>query len=450
MARPDIFGFAPATTTPARPIGFPFARSASTVTDRDLALLFFQVLSQPPEAGRYYLGRRLAELFPHRALIETHVRSFDVEVYAADGHCLVTDRRVPPGQRLTSWSAPTGQISHPAHHIWLEVRWGGERLDVIITSWEDMRHAVILAGDHDTADRFLAAVCRWNTKPREETITVFAGDDWCSDRLLFRAIKRATLETLVLRPGVKAQLLEDVTSFFDARETYERYAVPWRRGILLLGPPGNGKTHAVKALVNAVDRPCLYVRSFRAARQPDEVNMRHVFARARVSAPCILVLEDLDALVTDKSRSFFLNELDGFESNEGILTLATTNHPERLDPAIINRPSRFDRKYTFDLPGRPERDAFIAAWNERLEPELRLSPAGVQQLADATDGFSFAYLKELMVSASVRWMAVQQPGSMDQIVVDQVDTLRAEMAELPDPALNKREPARRPHGCCFR
>jgi hypothetical protein len=85
-----------------------------------------------------------------------------------------------------------------------------------------------------------------------------------------------------------------------------------------------------------------------------------------------------------------------------------------------------------------------------LEPELRLSPAGVQQLADATDGFSFAYLKELMVSASVRWMAVQQPGSMDQIVVDQVDTLRAEMAELPDPALNKREPARRPHGCCFR
>jgi AAA+ superfamily predicted ATPase len=212
--------------------------------------------------------------------------------------------------------------------------------------------------------------------------------------------------------------------------------VAWRRGILLLGPPGNGKTHAVKALVNAVDRPCLYVRSFRSAHTADESNMETVFVRARSAAPCILVFEDLDALITEENRAFFLNELDGFESNAGILTLATTNHPERLDPAIIDRPSRFDRKYTFDLPGRTERAAYIDAWNARLEPELRLSSDGVQQIADATDGFSFAYLKELLVAASIRWMVTQQTGTMDAIALEQAlalgrDVTRGAAPEAP-------------------
>jgi ATP-dependent 26S proteasome regulatory subunit len=63
-------------------------------------------------------------------------------------------------------------------------------------------------------------------------------------------------------------------------------------------------------------------------------------------------------------RTNFLNELDGFAANIGIVTLATTNHPERLDPAILDRPSRFDRKYPFDLPEQPERHAYIVMWNK--------------------------------------------------------------------------------------
>jgi SpoVK/Ycf46/Vps4 family AAA+-type ATPase len=91
--------------------------------------------------------------------------------------------------------------------------------------------------------------------------------------------------------------------------------------------------------------------------------IKQVFERARREAPCLVVFEDIDSLITDNNRSFFLNEVDGLEDNDGLLMvcvagytnptnaddlvavqLATTNHFDRLDPALSNRPSRFDRK----------------------------------------------------------------------------------------------------------
>lgn len=72
--------------------------------------------------------------------------------------------------------------------------------------------------------------------------------------------------------------------------------------------------------------------------------MTLVFEKARMEAPCVLILEDLDSLINDANRSFFLNQLDGLENNDGLLVIGSTNHYDRLDPAITKRPSRFDRK----------------------------------------------------------------------------------------------------------
>ena len=72
--------------------------------------------------------------------------------------------------------------------------------------------------------------------------------------------------------------------------------------------------------------------------------MADVFDKARQLAPCVLVLEDLDSLINDKNRSFFLNQLDGLQSNDGLFIIGTTNHFDRLDPGLNSRPSRFDRK----------------------------------------------------------------------------------------------------------
>jgi transitional endoplasmic reticulum ATPase len=76
----------------------------------------------------------------------------------------------------------------------------------------------------------------------------------------------------------------------------------------------------------------------------EEVAINQVFEKARAESPCLLILEDLDSLINDANRSFFLNQLDGLENNDGLLVIGTTNHFEWLDPAITKRPSRFDRK----------------------------------------------------------------------------------------------------------
>lgn len=72
--------------------------------------------------------------------------------------------------------------------------------------------------------------------------------------------------------------------------------------------------------------------------------MQQVFSQARLLAPCVLILEDLDNMINPSNRSFFLNQIDGITPNNGVLVIATTNFLEKLDPALSKRPSRFDRK----------------------------------------------------------------------------------------------------------
>lgn len=397
----------------------------------DRERLIDDALHEPAQAISYRLHRWLRGLFPDRALLEGNDQTFNLEGYGRAGHCLLEENALPLSQHLTYWLGSGGAL-HRAQQAWFAVDWRGECLDVLVMHWNDNMsspyHYFILADQMATAERFLGAVCDWQMELRDE-ILVFEGGGWHKDQELFSAIKNATLDNLVLRGTLKEDVYADLAGFFASRETYETYGVPWKRGILLLGPPGNGKTHAVKALVNALARPCLYVKSFHA-QLPDEYSIRAVFDRARAAAPCVLVLEDLDSLVTPTNRSFFLNELDGFAGNTGILTLATTNHPERLDPAILDRPSRFDRKYPFDLPALEERRTYIARWNETLKPALRLSEGAVTAIAEGTDGFSFAYLKELFIAATMRWIATQQEGAMDAIMGEQVDVLREQMASV--------------------
>jgi transitional endoplasmic reticulum ATPase len=76
----------------------------------------------------------------------------------------------------------------------------------------------------------------------------------------------------------------------------------------------------------------------------DEYAISEVFQKARHNSPCVVILEDIDSQINDQNRSFFLNELDGLQGNDGLLVIGTTNHLDRLDPGLSTRPSRFDRK----------------------------------------------------------------------------------------------------------
>jgi ATP-dependent 26S proteasome regulatory subunit len=141
----------------------------------------------------------------------------------------------------------------------------------------------------------------------------------------------------------------------------------------------------------------------------------------------VLVVEDIDALINGENRSFFLNQLDGFEKNVGLIVLATTNHPERIDPAILDRPSRFDRKYHFDLPESEERRAYLALWQTKLAGKLEWSAGTTEALVTRTVGFSFAYLKELVVAALMK--SVSGDVSAFSVLLErECETLAAEMA----------------------
>jgi hypothetical protein len=382
------------------------------------------VLYLPGSVAWYHVHERLSELFPGKAIVETGDRDFDLMTYIRDGQCTVTSRAIPHAEWPVFWDNGANEVRRFADNAWLDIAWQSEILEVLALRHGDDRRNFILADRRDVAMRFFRDVCRWGTEVTHE-VMVFERGSWSKNEDLFKAIQSATFDNLVLPPGFKEEIIADATRFFAARATYDEYGIPWKRGLLFAGPPGNGKTHAVKALVNHLGKPCLYVKSFRQHGNPDEYAMHSVFAQARLSAPCVLVLEDLDALITANNRSFFLNEMDGFAANAGILTVATSNHPEQLDPAIAQRPSRFDRTYQFTLPALPERLAFVARWNATIKPEMRLSRTAAELMAEETEGFSFAYLKELLISAMVRWIDAGE--AMDEVMLAQIVVLREQM-----------------------
>jgi len=133
-------------------------------------------------------------------------------------------------------------------------------------------------------------------------------------------------------------------------------------------------------------------------------------------------------------------ERDPIRPRPGALTLATSNHPDRLDPALVERPSRFDRKYHFLLPAAAERRRYLAQWNARLDPELRVSDEVVSALATDSEGFSFAYLKELFVSGLTRWVVAREAGAMGGILQDEITHLRRQMSAVAQDVVAKPDP----------
>ena len=140
----------------------------------------------------------------------------------------------------------------------------------------------------------------------------------------------------------------------------------------------------------------------------------------------MLLFEDLDALVNEQNQSFFLNQLDGFEKNEGLIVLATTNHPERIDGVIIDRPSRFDRKYHFELPDEDQRRLFLQQWQSQLSDKTEWTDEVVALLATDTKDFSYAYLKELVVSSLLAWLD-EPEGKFEDCLVKQQQLLASQM-----------------------
>lgn len=400
---------------------------------------YCRVLSEATNALAYVISQELATQFPDKVFITDDDSSFAIEEYAEAGLCRLTPAPSILPHIVTEWQGSGEGLEDRIRQGWYEVAWREHRFTLVLATWYTegcrSRYHWIVADSEAAAREFYETVCEWCAEVRGEVL-VFHDGDWEKSDTLYQSIQTATLDNLILPCTLKRELQDDFAQFFQSRSVYERYRVPWKRGVLFLGPPGNGKTHAVKALINQLRQPCLYVKSFKARYSTPEENMRRVFKRARNTTPCLLILEDLDSLIDDKNRAFFLNEMDGFAANTGIMVIATTNHPERLDPALLERPSRFDRKYTFGLPAPTERHTYLARWNEEMEPDLRLAPQALEQVVTLTEDYSFAYLKELCVSSIMRWIASPEAGTMGSVMAAQARLLRQQMQTTVESAVS--------------
>lgn len=383
--------------------------------------------SNPPNPALAIEHALVANAAEH---IVVGTQSLDHEQYERLQYCTAEMQKEPRPILARYWGAEDAdELFDSVEQAFWKIRWNDARLYVLQASWSTAcgveERKWVIAESRGVADEFILDVARKTNDPGE-AILVFRNGYWSRSSQLYQAVQKSSFDDLILDDSVKSAIRTDFQQFLGARDQYSDLGLAWRRGALLIGPPGNGKTHCVRALVKELAVASLYVQSLQHQYYESEQLLQRVFERARELRPCVLIFEDLDALVDEKNQSFFLNQLDGFEKNDGLVVLATTNHPERIDSAIIDRPSRFDRKYHFDLPQQDRREVFLSGWQQRLSDQVDWTADSVERLAQLTDGFSFAYLKELVVSSLLAWMA-DSSESFDRRLLDQQELLSSQM-----------------------
>jgi cell division protease FtsH len=211
----------------------------------------------------------------------------------------------------------------------------------------------------------------------------------------------------------KAEVRE-VVDFLQDPQRYARLGARLPKGVLLVGPPGTGKTLLARAMAGEAGVTFLSISGSEFVEMfvgVGAARVRDLFERAREHAPCIIFVDELDAL--GRARGFgpsmgghdekeqtlnqLLVELDGFDTSEGIVLLAATNRPELLDPALL-RAGRFDRQVLVDRPDRKGRRAILEVHTKTVRLAADVS---LDQVAGLTPGFTGADLANLVNEAAI-------------------------------------------------
>jgi SpoVK/Ycf46/Vps4 family AAA+-type ATPase len=207
----------------------------------------------------------------------------------------------------------------------------------------------------------------------------------------FLAKKPLQTEDLLRFPDSNTDaVLREIEKFWLLEDKFRAREIPYKRGILMFGPPGSGKTCALKLIVkNLVEDQKGIIIDFPGA---NTFKSGYELVRGIHSTmPMVVMMEDIDSLLGRYNQSEVLNLLDGMYGIDKIVFVATTNHPEKLGSRIMNRPSRFDKKFFVGMPNEESRRMY-------LRHLLAESPEDVERWVGDTEGFSIAHLKELFVA----------------------------------------------------
>jgi hypothetical protein len=246
-------------------------------------------------------------------------------------------------------------------------------------------------------------------------------------------------DSVVLDPSVIQLVRNDFELFFQRERWFRKHGLPFRRGYLFYGPPGNGKTSVIKVMAS---HPAITPLTFDFGSEcMNNESLSGFFEEAARNAPSLLIFEDLDRVFVvrdDREQrpritlQHFLNCLDGLGTQDGLIVVATANDPSMLDAAILKRPGRFDRVVAFRPP---ERKLCVDYLHQLSRGEF--DTESLKSIADEAEGLSFAQLRESYILAGQLAFDCQSSIGIEQLRYGIVVVRRQIAAVKWDGALTK-------------
>ncbi len=209
------------------------------------------------------------------------------------------------------------------------------------------------------------------------------------------------------------EILSEIVDFLHNPKKYEEIGAKMPKGALLVGPPGTGKTLLAKAVAGEANVPFFSISGSEFVEMfvgMGAAKVRDLFKQANEKAPCIVFIDEVDAIggkrdgriggndEREQTLNQLLTEMDGFDGSKGVVILAATNRPESLDPALL-RPGRFDRRVPVELPDLQGREAILKVHAKKVQLQKNIDFAAV---ARAASGASGAELANIVNEAALR------------------------------------------------